>query len=55
MGATKKILVTIKTVEIEVPEDWTDEQVTQWLVESEYHHDSIAPFESWKYGEDWRN
>ncbi len=54
MADTKKILVTLSVVEIEVPEDATDEQI-EGIIEETYNHDSIAPWSTWTYADSWRN
>lgn len=47
---TKKVIVTMKPVELTFPEDWTDEQITE-------HLNSTTPgiWSTWKYEQDWRN
>lgn len=45
----KSVIVTMEPVEIFVPEDWTDEQITA-EVERE-----LPGLKSWKYSDEWRN
>lgn len=45
----KRVIVTMKPVIIEVPEDWTDEQISAAL-------DQGSPdlWSDWKYEDSWR-
>jgi len=45
----KAIIVTMKPVTILVPEEWTDEEITRHLDES-----NEGIWEEWKYEEPWR-
>lgn len=56
MSATKKILVTLSTFEIEVPEEATDDEISETLDEL-FHPDAAAPvkWDSWKHADEWRN
>lgn len=49
MGASKKILVTMSVAEVEVPEDWTEEQVRSFLDQSR------PGWSEWKHADEWRN
>lgn len=52
MGATKKILVTMKVVEIEVPEEATTPEIHE-ILDAEFGPD--RRWSTWTYEEDWRN
>jgi hypothetical protein len=45
----KRVIVTMKPVVIEVPEEWTDEQISAALDEG-----SPGLWSSWTYEESWR-
>lgn len=54
MGETKKILVALQPVVLEVPEEATEDEIRDRL-DDLFGPDAAAQWSSWKHVDEWRN